>query len=67
MLEVESFSLTNPQKSIWNMEKYFEGTSINNICTIGIINEYIDEKIMVKALNNIVKNNDSFRIHIKRQ
>ena len=65
MLEIESFSLTNPQKSIWNMEKYFEGTSINNICTIGIINEYIDEKIMVKALNNIVKNNDCFRIHIK--
>ena len=65
MVEKGCFNLTNPQKSIWNMEKYFEGTTINNICTIGIINEKIDEKLIVKALNNVVKKNDAFRINIK--
>lgn len=34
MVEKGCFKLTNPQMSIWNMEKYFEGTTINNICTV---------------------------------
>ena len=65
MVENGCFELTNPQKSIWNVEKYLEGTSINNICTVGIIREKIDESLMKRALNNIVKKNDAFRITIK--
>ena len=65
MVENGCFELTNPQKSIWNIEKYLEGTSINNICTVGIIREKIDESLMKRALNNIVKKNDAFRITIK--
>ena len=33
MVENGCWNLTNPQMSIWNTEKYFEGTAINNICT----------------------------------
>ena len=63
-MEKKFFELTNPQKSIWNMEEYFEGTTINNICTPAIIHEKIDVNILKKALNNIVQKNDSFRIRI---
>ena len=64
-MEQKFFNLTNPQKSIWNMEKFFEGTAINNICTPAIIYEKIDENLLKQAINNVVKNNDSFRIQIE--
>ena len=67
MTEKVSYELTNPQKSIWNMEEYFKGTTINNICAPDIINEKIDAKALEQALNNIVKKNDSFRIQIELQ
>ena len=63
-MEKKIFELTNPQKSIWNMEEFFEGTTINNICTPAIIHEKIDENILKKAINNVVQKNDSFRIRI---
>ena len=38
------YDLTNPQKSIWYTENYFENTNINSICTSGIIYENITVK-----------------------
>ena len=61
----EIYNLTNPQKSIWNMENYFNETTINNICTPAIIYEKIDIEKMKEAINNSVKENDSFRIKIE--
>ena len=60
----KKYDLTNPQKSIWYTEEVFKGTTVNNICTSGIIYEKIDEKLLKKAINNVVKQNDSFRIHL---
>ena len=67
MGEKNCYELTNPQKSIWNMEEYFKGTTINNICAPEIIYEKIDPKVLKKALNNLVKKNDAFRIQIELQ
>lgn len=64
MHHLKMYELTNPQKSIWNMEKYFEGTTINNICTPAIIYEKLDKEILERAINNVIKNNDNFRIQI---
>ena len=58
------FELTNPQKSIWYTEKFFENTSINNICGVVKINETVDFAILEKALNIFVQNSDSFRIQV---
>ena len=55
------YELTNPQKSIWNTEKFFEGTTINNICASITILDKLDETALKQAVYNIVKNNDSFR------
>lgn len=59
------FELTNPQKSIWYTEKFFENTPINNICGVLKINETVDFSVLEKTLNIFVKNNDSFRIQIE--
>ena len=60
----EFFELTNPQKSIWYTEEVFKETPVNNICTSGIIYGEINEYILKQAIKDVVKQNDSFRIHI---
>ena len=63
-MEKDLYELTNPQKSIWYTENYFENTNINNICTSGIIYENINIEALKKAINFLVQNNDSFRIQL---
>lgn len=58
------YELTNPQKSIWLTEQYFNGTTINNICATGTIYGNIDIELLKQSINALIKNNDSFRIHI---
>ena len=60
----ELFELTNPQKSIWYTEQFYSGTTVNNICTSGTVYGKIDENLLKQAINNVVKQNDSFRIHV---
>ena len=60
----ELFELTNPQKSIWYTEQFYEGTTVNNICVSGTLYGKINEDILKQAINNVVLQNDSFRIHV---
>ena len=64
MEKKDVYDLTNPQKLIWYMEQYYKGSTINNICTSGTIYGNIDEQLLKVAINNVVKQNDSFRIHL---
>lgn len=59
--EKNLYGLTNPQKNIWNTEQFYKGTSINNICASAVINETVDFNLLKKAINLVVKSNDSFR------
>jgi len=58
------YELTNPQKSIWYTEQFYAGTTVNNICVSGTLYGQIDEDILKQAINNVVQQNDSFRIHV---
>ena len=60
----ELFELTNPQKSIWYTEQFYEGTTVNNICVSGTLYGNINEDLLKQAINNVIEQNDSFRIHI---
>lgn len=57
------FELTNPQKSIWNTELFFNGSNINNIC--GTINLYepLNFNILKESLKQIINENDNFHIN----
>lgn len=61
------YELTNPQKSIWTQEKFFEGTTVNNICASITILDELNEEALKQSVYNIVKNNDSFRTRIVLQ
>ena len=63
-MDKKMFKLTSPQRNIWNMESFYSGTNISNICGSGIIKEVVDIDILKKAINILVKENDSFRIRL---
>lgn len=60
------YELTNPQKSIWLTEQYFQNTTINNICGSLLIKQDTDLKLLNKAINIFVRNNDSFKLRFKQ-
>lgn len=61
------YELTNPQKSIWITEKYFQNTTINNICGSLIIKQDTNLTILNQAINIFIQNNDSFKLRFKKQ
>lgn len=61
----EIYELTNPQKSIYLTEQYFQNTTINNICGSVLIRQKVNLKLLNTAINFFVKNNDSFKLRFK--
>ena len=39
-MKKDVFELTNPQKSIWYIEQFYKGTSVNSICGTVIFDEF---------------------------
>ena len=60
MNEPNIYELTNPQKSIWITEQFYQGSSINNICGTAIIKEEVDFDLLKKAILEVLKKNDIF-------
>lgn len=58
---MDTYNLTNPQKSIYYSEQFYKGTSISNISGTVRINKKIDFDVLEKAVNLIIKNNDALR------
>ena len=63
-METVFYELTNPQKSIWNTEEYYKGTSINNINCCWNISHNPNISALKFAFNMLLKNNDSYRTRI---
>lgn len=61
------YNLTNPQKSIWLTEKFYQGTSINTICGYFSFNTKVDFTILKKAINEMVKTNDAMRLKVTQK
>lgn len=64
---MKTYNLTNPQESIWQMEEYYNGTNINNICGTVNLKQEVDLDLLNKALNIFVRNNKSFLLNFKEQ
>ena len=57
--------LTNSQKSIWVIEQYYKGCSINNICGLAIIEEPIDILKLKQAVEIVCKKHDNFSLQLE--
>lgn len=63
MQDTNIYELTNPQKSIWVTEQFYKGTSINNICGVAEIKEFVDFDLLKKAITHVMEKYDIFKIN----
>lgn len=63
-MEKTNFELTNPQKSIWLIQQFYEDSTINSIAGYLRVHVACDFVKLEEAFNLFVKNNDAFRIRI---
>ncbi len=59
------FDLTQSQLRIWETERFFQGTSINNIGGTLLLKEELDFTLWEEAIHLFIESNDSIRLHIK--
>ena len=64
MDNVKLYDLTIPQKSIYLMEQYASGTTINLICGDIVFEQKIKPILVEKALNIYIQKNDSMRMKL---
>ena len=63
-MEKDVYELTNPQKSIWYTEQFYNDSNINNITRYLKIEKNVDLKALEKAFNYLVMKNESFHTKI---
>ena len=61
---METFSLTTPQKNIWNLQKYYTDTSISNICGSVIYEADYDYVTLNNAVNAVIASQEALRLRI---
>lgn len=64
-MEKEFYNLTNPQKSIWYTEQFYQDSCVNNLCGTVFIDQVVDFDILKKSIYQFVKDNDSFRLQLQ--
>ena len=64
MEERTYYNLTNPQKSIWMIEQFYQNSNIN--CMGGSIRIYekVDFDLLIKAYNLFLEKNDGLRLRV---
>ena len=59
---MEYFQLTTPQKNIWNLQKYYDDTSVSNLCGAIFYNEKRDNSLLEQALCMFIRNHSGIRL-----
>ena len=65
-MEKNFYELTNPQKSIWYTEQFYQGMGVNNLCGTVHIDQVVDFNKLKEAIYRFVKDNDSFRLQLQK-
>lgn len=56
------YTLTSPQQNIWNLQKYYEGTTISAICGAIYFKNEIDADILKRAINHVIEHQSGLRL-----
>lgn len=62
---MEKFHLTIPQKNVWNLQRYYEGTSVINLCGAIFYREYRTADQMRESIRGIIRNQNGFRLRFE--
>ena len=63
-MEEKLLNLTNPQKNIWYLEKFYSNSSLNIICGTAFVKEDTDFSLLEKSIRHVLDNNYSFHLKI---
>lgn len=61
------FGLTIPQQNIWNLQKYYAGTSISNNCGAFFFGKLCDHDILNRALNKLIELQEGMRLQFREE
>ena len=59
------YELTSSQKNIWNVQKYYEDTTISSICGALFFEENFKEDVMQRALNLLIQEQSGLRLRMQ--
>ena len=59
---MEYFHLTTPQQNIWNLQKYYKGTAIANLCGAVFFQEKRDEALLCRAICRFIRSQSGIRL-----
>lgn len=59
---MEYFDLTTPQQNIWNLQKYYRGTAISNLCGATFYREKRDSEFLQQAIRQFIQNQSGIRL-----
>ncbi|WP_270344371.1 condensation domain-containing protein, partial [Bacillus mobilis] len=65
--DIDFYELTHAQKRIWYMDKVNSNSPLHNIGGCLKINEIIDVKKMIEAINLVIQNNEGLRLRFKER
>ena len=57
------YKLTNPQKNMYSLEKFYANTNVTNLVSTLEVNAILDFGYFEQAINKVIQNNNSFRLH----
>ena len=60
--KMEYFHLTTPQQNIWNLQKYYNDTSIANLCGATFYREKRDSILLQQAIRRFIQNQSGIRL-----
>lgn len=56
------YNLTSSQQNIWNLQKYYEGTTISAICGAIYFKDELDTECLKKAINHVIEHQSGLRL-----
>ena len=63
-MDEKLYDLTSCQMSILNIEKYYKGSNVNNICATEYIKESLDFDVFSKTISTLIEINDIFHFKL---
>lgn len=61
------FDLTIPQQNIWNLQHFYEGTSVSNNCGAIFFEKKCDHKLLNQAINKLIELQSGMRLRFFEQ
>ncbi len=61
------YNLTIPQQNIWNLHKFYEGTSIANNCGAIFFDKLCDHELLNRAINRLVELQEGMRLRFREE